>query len=201
MKTTLITFLFLIPFLAIGKNDKKEQKEENPTQKEKQLKKRRYRLDDKTKNFFSIDDNRIYIEVPVTSNKLRMTNYVKNISSDKINAILVWIKADVVSPTPCEGDFLGKERRIRISKLKGLREQLEDKNNKKLLVVFFIDQEEPTYKIENDFREMVRKSESYEEAVVEANKGNCNDENKFYQELDFPFKPAESGGDVIGGNE
>jgi hypothetical protein len=201
MKTKLIIVILLLPFFVLGnRNIKKENKKKEKTQKEEPPKKRRYRLDDKTNNYFNLGANRIIIQVPVTSKKLRMTNYVKNVSSDEINAVLVWIKSRDIDSTPCTGDFSNRTRKIRMSKLKGLKEQLQNSNDNKLLVLFFIDDEEPDYRKENYFRKMVREANSYEEAVNKVNQGNCNQENSFYKDLEDYFKPAESGGDVIGGN-
>ena len=198
MKAKIFVLLMLMPIMVLSNNYfEGVERENNRPQKMKPSKKRRYRLDNKAKNFFSIGKNRIAIEVPVTYRKIRIKRKITNISSDSINAVLVWLKTDDdVLYTPCDGEMILKSRKFKISKLKGLKKQLSGEEDKKLVIAFWIDSDEPDYSVENRFREIIRKSVSYDEAVEILNSDNCNQDEKSSFNVE---QPRESGGDVIGG--
>ena len=149
--------------------------------------KKRYRLRDKDKNYFKTDKNFIRVDIPVTDRSLRFQE-AHNISSDKIEAILVWVKGKNLQ-TGCDV-VRTIRKRIPINGIKGLDGRRMAKN-KKLLVAIFNNDELSEDDIDS-FKYLVKNAASYEEAVEKLNMDNQCSRGMF-------FEPRESGGDVIGG--
>ena len=157
----------------------------------------RYRLHNKRKNFFDLKKDRIKLIIPVTDKSLDYGGVV-NISSDSINAILVWIHGDDAY-TACKPiKRKVRKKRIKISEILGLeRNKLKDS----LVVAIF---NNDTCKEEDikRFRDTIKKASSYIKAVEKLNEYNsCKGVEAIKNWKDNSMEmPKEEGGDVIGGN-
>jgi curli biogenesis system outer membrane secretion channel CsgG len=167
-----------------------------PTQKEPKQKKHvvnqdfstnRYRLKNIAENYFDTAQNSINISIPVTDSTLAIYKQV-NISSNKIDAILIWLKGEN-KQTSCK-IVKHLKKTLRFDDLSSLNMN-KLRNEKKLLVAIFNNDELTESDIE-DFKKLIRNSIDYETAVMKLNSNNKCSRGSV-------FEPRESGGDIIGG--
>ncbi len=149
---------------------------------------KRYRLADKKKNYFSLEENVIKLAIPVSDPGLRFQKAV-DISSANIDAILIWLDG-----TRTYGECKVKKeikKSINIDKLTGLKRN-HLKESKKMVVAFF-NNDTFTEADTKEFKKLIASAVSYEAAVEALNKDNdCNTRGA--------YQPRESGGDILGGN-
>lgn len=157
------------------------------------MKKKKYRLKKKEGNFYDINKNEIYFNIPVTLPGLKIEECY-NISSNELNVFLAWIKSKEADCSPnTEPKFRAKWNKKSFNDLEGKPFDAQRLTEDPILTVLIFYSQSLSQNEKDDFEQNVIDSMDPTDLIIKIRESNpCK--------KGYPFRPAEQDGDVIGGN-
>jgi len=157
------------------------------------MSRKKYRLKKKDGNFYNLSRREIHLDIPVTVEGLKIDDCY-NVSSDELNAFLVWIKSPGVDCSPdTDAIYSAKWDEKSFDKVKGPAVENQGLIDDSILsIIVFYSESIESAKVD-EFRFKVKNSSDPIDLISKIRKSSpCNKVR--------PEKPEEQDGDVIGGN-
>lgn len=160
----------------------------------------RFCLSDPSFNNFKTSNNIINVEIPITVKELKIIDVI-NVSSSRVNAILILLDGHSGQETPETPVQSFIEAKIEINKINGLNEKRLNKHKKLKVIILHDDEYYKKHHIYNLFFKICTLFQGY--GQIGCIDQTCDLRNHFPEFSDSEyekFKPKEEGGGVITGD-